>query len=190
MSVPALLSAVERLHTATPALSAFALWPQDLIPNNLAPEPCPLVANLGAMADIATHPILTALITAAPSLRWKQSYTAEEVGHPFLETYGYVELFGPDGQFHSATSRGYIGIWGPGLTYDWHAHEAEEMYYCLAGDGVFIADGVPSVHLRPGATRTHHSNQRHMMVTLENPIFTYVVWRGAGLAGLPKLVRQ
>nr|WP_246455904.1 dimethylsulfonioproprionate lyase family protein [Sulfitobacter aestuariivivens] len=135
-----------------------------------------------------TAPVIKALRRAAPELEWRQTYSKEDVGARFLDTYGYIELFGPTGHFRSAKLRGYIGYWGPDLTYDWHAHEAEELYFTLAGCAVFSAKGATNVMVRPGEARAHESDQPHLMITLDQPYLAYVLWRGNGLEGLPRMV--
>ena len=157
------------------------------------PEPCPASTTLGVRSlrgTRATAPVIKALRAAAPLLHWKQTYTEEEVGRDFLDTYGYIELFGPSGHFQSNKLRGYIGFWGPGLTYDWHDHEAEELYFTLAGSAVFCARGASNMMMRPGQGRAHKSHQPHLMVTLDQPYLAYALWRGAGMEGLPKMSRQ
>ncbi|MEM8591044.1 MAG: dimethylsulfonioproprionate lyase family protein [Pseudomonadota bacterium] len=186
-----LLAQVRRLHESTPALAAYAPWPDDLSDQQVLPDPVPAAATLGVRSlrgTRATGPVIKALRAAAPQMQWKQTYSEDEVGRDFLSEYGYVELFGPGGHFHSAKLRGYIGFWGPGLTYDWHDHEAEELYYTLAGSAVFCAKGAPNLMLRPGQVRAHASHQPHLMVTLDQPFLAYALWRGAGIGGLPKML--
>lgn len=187
----ALLLAVRRLHEATPELSAYTPWPTDLVQVPVAPVSCEASTTIGMQrmrGTRATSPVTRALRAAAADLEWRQTYTEAEVGSRFLQTYGYVELFGPGGHFRSRQSRGYIAYWGPDLTYDWHAHEAEELYFGLAGQAVFTAPGSSNVVLRPGEARAHASNQPHFMMTLGFPFLAYVLWRGKGLEGLPSMV--
>ncbi|WP_147124260.1 dimethylsulfonioproprionate lyase family protein [Shimia ponticola] len=189
--VQRLLDAVRKLHEATPELMAYAPWPDDLSAQQVMPHPCPVAQTMGDRklpGSRSTRPVIQALRAATPDLEWRQTYSEAEVGAEFLQTYGYVELFGPGGHFRSRKLRGYIGFWGPGLTYDWHAHEAEELYFTLSGNAVFCAHGAPNVMLRTGQARAHHSNQPHLMVTLDRPYLAYAVWRGAGMEGLPKMV--
>ena len=190
-AVDRLLQKMQKLHLSTPALQAYAPWPTDLTPLSQKPKPCPVarkIKHLPARKNRATSKIFPALQEAAPHLRWKQTYTEAEVGQNFLQNYGYIELFGPDGHFHSQQARGYIGIWGADLTYDWHNHEAEELYFALAGEAVFCADGSSNKVLRPGDDRIHSSNQRHMMVTLDKAFIAYALWKGDGMDGLPRMV--
>lgn len=143
-----------------------------------------------ALADTdQTRPVIEALRAAAPDLQWKQTYTEDEVGAHFLQSYGYVELFGPSGHFRSTQLRGYLGYWGPGLTYDWHSHQAEELYFALAGRSAFAAKGAANVYVKPGEARQHESHQPHLMMTLDQPYLTYAIWRGEGMADKAALIK-
>ena len=190
-AIAALLSAVRALHERTPELASYAPWPSDLSPFEVRPHLVEAAQNLGVQSlrgTRCTARVIKALRRAAPELEWRQTYTKEEVGERFLQTYGYVELFGPTGHYRSNQLRGYLGFWGPDLTYDWHAHEAEELYFTLAGQAVFAARGASNVSLKPGQARSHAANQPHMMITLDQPYLCYVLWRGAGLDGLPRMI--
>ncbi|MGR3493017.1 MAG: dimethylsulfonioproprionate lyase family protein [Shimia sp.] len=160
-AIDRLLATVRTLHHTTPELSAFAPWPTDLGPQSVRPgrhKARGVLASGGLRATRQTAPVLRALRTAAPVLEWRQTYSEAEVGAKFLKSYGHVELFGPEGHDHSALLRGYLGYWGPGLTHDWHVHEAEEVYFTLAGSAVFSARGAPNVILRPGQARLHRAS--------------------------------
>ncbi|MEO0484791.1 MAG: dimethylsulfonioproprionate lyase family protein [Pseudomonadota bacterium] len=185
-----LLAAVRTLHESQPALMRFAPWPDDLTEQQVTPLPCPAGQSLGQRAlpgSRWTAPVIRALRRAAPDMEWRRTYTEQEVGARFLDTYGYVELFGPRGHFLSRKLRGYLGYWGPDLTYDWHAHEAEELYFTLSGSAVFSAHGSPNAVMKVGDARLHSSNQPHLMITLDRPYLAYAVWRGDGIEGLPMM---
>ena len=105
-----------------------------------------------------------------------------------MQRYGYVELLGPSGHFVDHTTRAYIGYWGEGLVYPWHAHQAEELYFVVAGGAEFaVADG--RYQRGVGDTQLHTANQPHAMTTSPEGqgILTFVLWRGDGLAGLPSM---
>lgn len=117
-----------------------------------------------------------------------QAYSEAEVGRDFLTAHGYAELFGPSGHFRSAKLRGYIGIWGPGLTYDWHDRDAEELCFTHAGSAVFAAKGARNAVLKPGDASAHTDHQPHLVPTLDQPYLAYAVRRGAGMDSLPRMV--
>lgn len=187
MSLSQALQAACDLHTKLPAVRDFAPWPSDLQPAVLEPAALPAqsqVAEFEQPGTAATQPLIDALRTAVGQARWTQTYTEAEVGAHFLQNYGYFELFGPTGHFRTTQLRGYIAYWGAGLKYDWHSHEAEELYVVLGGGAQFLTAENES-WLAAGDTRLHSGWQPHAMNTGAQPILTYVLWRGAGLEGLP-----
>jgi mannose-6-phosphate isomerase-like protein (cupin superfamily) len=119
-------------------------------------------------------------------MHWKRTYTEEEVGHDLYNRYGYCELFGPEGHFKSTQLRGFLGYWGNGLDYDWHSHEAEEIYLNLGGNAIFRTKE-EEILLNPNETKIHYSWQSHSMITHKEAILTFVLWRGKGMFGLPKM---
>ncbi|MDJ0628180.1 MAG: dimethylsulfonioproprionate lyase family protein [Rhodobacter sp.] len=184
----ALVEQIRGLHEATPALARFAPWPGDLTPNDRPAAMLPAADLVAALpADTA---VTRAVQAAAPHAEWRQSYSEREVSADFLNRYGHFELFGPHGHFHSSELRGYIGIWGSGLDYDWHSHEAEELYYCLFGTPRFRSKSKPETTLQPGGTRHHTPCEVHRMQTCTTPFLCYAVWKGPGLAGRPAMEPQ
>lgn len=191
------LEAARALHAVSSALSAFQPWPEDLEWSGrpLNPVPCiPLVANdPGAPADHGTpgaaevRALQQAIMAAAPYAEWRLTYTEDEVGGDFLSRYGWFELAGPEGHFRTLQTRMTVGYWGAGLYYPWHEHEPEELYSVLSGAALFEAEGEEARRLGPGDTRLHKSLQRHAMTTEDQPILTFVLWRGAGLAENPRM---
>jgi quercetin dioxygenase-like cupin family protein len=184
----AALDAARIVHRMTPALSDFAPWPGVFSPANLSPRHIPaadLVAALNPPASGHCRPLVEATRAFAPQAHWKRTYTEDEVGADFRARYGYFELFGPAGHVRTDQLRGYIAYWGAGLSYDWHYHEAEEIYFILAGEAEFHGENSAPVRLNPGQTRQHRANQPHAMCTHDAPVLTFVLWRGTGLDGLP-----
>ncbi len=189
MTLDDVLEAARQVHQAHPELSAFGTWPSDLSP---VPVQSSHIAAADQVRDFEvkgselTQRLVAAVQGTTHLAHWKQTYTADEVGADFLARYGYYELFGPTGHFHSTQLRGYIGYWGAGLNYDWHSHQAEELYLTLAGGAVFKTTG-DEVFIGPDQTRMHSSWESHAMVTTDQPILTFVLWRGAGMGDLPRM---
>ncbi|WP_170402997.1 dimethylsulfonioproprionate lyase family protein [Ruegeria arenilitoris] len=189
MTLDDVLEAARQLHQAHPDLSAFGAWPTDLTATQLQSSPIPavdLVRNFDAGGSETTKTLSDAIKAAAHLAHWKLTYTEDEVGADFLNRYGYYELFGPTGHFHSTQLRGYVAYWGAGLHYDWHSHQAEELYLTLAGGAVFRVAGDDSF-VGPNQTRHHESWQSHAMTTTDQPILTFVLWRGEGMDDLPRM---
>ncbi len=189
MTLEDVLKAARQLHQVHPDLSAFGAWPTDLSATVSEPNDIPatdLVRGFDRPGTALTQQLTNAIKATTHLARWKQTYTEQEVGADFLNRYGYYELFGPTGHFHSTQLRGYIAYWGAGLTYDWHSHQAEEIYLTLAGGAVFRVEGNEAV-VGPDETRLHSSWQSHAMTTEDQPILTFVLWRGEGLDDLPRM---
>ncbi|NOD34852.1 MULTISPECIES: dimethylsulfonioproprionate lyase family protein [unclassified Ruegeria] len=192
MTLDSVLEAARHVHQAHPDLSAFGAWPSDLSVAMSEPSHVPaadLVRDCDFRGSDLTQPLIDAVKATTHLAHWKQTYTEEEVGADFLSRYGYYELFGPTGHFHSTQLRGYIGYWGAGLIYDWHSHQAEEIYLTLAGGAVFKVES-DAAFVGPNQTRLHSSWQSHAMVTTDQPILTFVLWRGEGMGDLPRMDAQ
>ena len=189
MTLDDVLEAARQVHLTHPDLSGFGPWPSDLQASDLRPNYIPAadqVRDLEVDGSEWTRALTKAIRATAHLAQWKHTYTEEEVGADFLNRYGYYELFGPTGHFHSIQLRGYVGYWGAGLNYDWHSHQAEELYLTLAGGAVFRVDG-DETYVGPNQTRQHNSWQSHAMTTTDQPILTFVLWRGEGMGDLPRM---
>lgn len=125
-----------------------------------------------------------------PYAHWTRTYTEAEVGAHFLRHYGYFELVGPTGHYIDERTRAYVAYWGAGLDYDWHSHQAEELYFVVSGSGHFRSEGDDDAKLGRGGVRTHRSNQRHALRIEQDPILTFVLWRGPGLTELPVMAKD
>lgn len=185
-----LLAAARGLYDATPALQGFQDWPNDLRWANRAHVPQPATAEIAAQCPKCC-PASQALADALPDVfdraEWRVTYTADEVGQDFIDRYGYFELYGPSGMYHSDQARAYVGFWGAGLVYPEHRHQAEEIYYICGGSALFDTEGQPQRRVGPGDWHEHAANQRHAMRTEDQALLTFVLWRGAGMAGLPEI---
>ena len=188
-----LLDVVEAYHRASVELAAFAPWPDDLRWTGKPAAASPVIRHLRDWFDdrpTSEGALHRAIKAAAPVAAWQQTYTVEEVGEDYIENYAYFELFGPFGHYHSAQARGFICYWGPGLFYDWHVHEAEEIYAVVSGDAVFRSEGCPDMRLGPGRTHPHAPCQRHAIRVRQNALVVYAVWKGPGMDGRARLERD
>lgn len=190
MTLDDVLEAARLLHQRHPDLAAFGPWPTDLVWSELQPKTVPavtLIQNSELTACGPTRDLEKAIQATAHLANWRLTYSEDEVGADFLRRYGYYELFGPTGHFHSKQLRGYVAFWGPWLNYDWHSHAAEEIYLILSGQALFKTPQ-DEVEIGPNQTRFHASRQSHAMVTTDQPILAFVLWRGEGLNDLPRMV--
>lgn len=189
----AALAAARDWHASVPEIAGFCDWPPDLAyqarPAVARPVIAHLESNPGAASPGST-PLRDALVALAHHVEWRRTYTEAEVGHDVLQRYGWFELAGPDGHFHTRQTRMTVGYWGPHINYDRHQHTAEELYSVVSGRATFLADGEVPRTLGPGQTRLHRSNQPHAMTSADHPVLTFVLWRGKGLSDPPRMVRQ
>lgn len=172
------------IHT-TPALQQFARLPDDLVFKPRAAVRKPVADYLPTHLPNVNHDsqaFVDALLAVLPQAEWRTTYTADQVGLDFVNRYGYLELYGPDGHYISQQSRAFIGYWGNHLHYPPHHHPAEELYYIAAGQAAFATQSQPPIQRTAGQSQIHSSNEVHSMDTDQSAVLCFVLWRGAGLA--------
>lgn len=184
------LEAARAFHGSVPALAEFAPWPDDLRwagrVANMVPGAELMQRDPGAANDL-TRPLQDAFRALAPHIEWRLTYTEDEVGRDFLNRFGWFELAGPEGHFLSDQVRLTVGYWGRDLYYPWHQHGPEELYSVVSGGALFELHGGSPRALGPGDTRLHPPNSPHAMTTTDEPILTFVMWRGEGLDEPPRM---
>lgn len=168
-----------------PAMARF-LEPLAAAAQLRSPEPNRLpvldwLGDLEAGASELTRPLVAALVGAASRLRWGQTYVAADFGAGFLERYGWTELAGQRGPFHSdAVAAGFL-LLGPETEYPAHRHRAEEIYVVLSGTAAWMRDGADAGALPPGSIIHHPSLMLHAVRTSHEPLLTFYLWRGGDL---------
>lgn len=98
-----------------------------------------LLAGIETRSEVSgVGAVLTALVAAAPALRWIQTPAYKKALSPrLIGNYGYVRVMGPGGLVESSVASAGLGVWGAGLTYPKHEHPAEETYHLLHGSALF-----------------------------------------------------
>ena len=170
-------------------LNNFCQFSKNLRNNNLEPtntSASSVIANLDFKGSIETFPIIEAIKKNASEANWRQTYSISEVGEDFANRHCYFELIGPNGHFYNEAIRGFVCYWGEYLNYNWHSHEAEEIYYILGGKALFKTKTMTKV-LKANETQFHKSWESHAMETLEEPLLAFILWRGKGLDQLAKM---
>ena len=112
----------------------------------------------------------------ASESNWRQTYSISEGGEDFANRHCYFELIGPNGHFYNEAMRGFVCYWGEYLNYNWHSHEAEEIYYILGGKALFKTKTMTKV-LKANETQFHKSWESHAMETLEEPLLAFILCR-------------
>ena len=174
-----------------PALAPFlADWPRAAVPRVVATSDLPVLRWLSDIAgDTAAFGIdlVAALCRAAPSLAWRQTYTAKDLDAVLLDNYGWSEILGANGPLASERIACGFLILGPSTHYPRHRHEAEEMYLPLSGTAAW-QQGDAVWRERPPGTPIHHaSNEPHAMRTGASPLLALYLWRSANLAQKARL---
>jgi hypothetical protein len=172
-----------------PLARFLPLWPHFAEPvptmhHGAAAMPLPVLRWLPDIAGEThrlTGSVVTALCRAAPSLTWRQTYTAAEVDAVFLGNYGYSEIVGPNApRVCERITCGFL-ILGPMTLYPRHRHEAEEIYVPLSGTAQWLqGDAIWREH-SPGTVIHHASEEPHAMRTGRRPLLALYLWRSADL---------
>jgi hypothetical protein len=183
-------SLVEGTHALLNSLRAAALgpfladWPLDHERRPVVPSGLPVLRWLPeakADAPALSLELVNDICRAAPSMAWRQTYTAAEVGAAFLENYGWSEIVGLSGPLASERIACGFLLLGPHTYYPRHRHEAEEVYIPLAGTASW-QQGDGRWRERPPGTVIHHaSDEPHAMRTGERALLALYLWRSANL---------
>ena len=150
------------------------------------PETMPAAKQLQHCPEYAmpiSKGVVDFIVGLSPFLRWRQTYSKEEVGQHFLNNYGWAMIASPQGPIRVDNAQIMVGYWGAGLNYAMHWHKAEEIYIPIAGGATFHVEGAEGVESRRatvGDCIYHHSNQKHAMDMNYNnePLLALVLWRG------------
>lgn len=136
-----------------------------------------------ALTNPDTRGLMDSLVRERASRNWEQSYTKSDkaVGDDMLAKYGFAEIIGERGPFVSARVRAGIGVFGKGINYPPHRHQAEEIYVVLAGSADFrFGDTAPAkysvgnlIHVPP--------QMIHGFTTGKEPLVVFYLWKGGDL---------
>ncbi len=116
-------------------------------------------------------------------LHWEQSYRCGDglVGEDMLAGYGFAEVVGRRGPFVSERVRCGIGVWGPGIVYPAHHHEAEEIYVVLAGSARFRVGSQAEATCTAGDVVHVTSRVRHGFRTAHEALVVFYAWQSGDL---------
>ena len=139
--------------------------------------------DAAANAESPARELLELFARHKEHLYWEQSYKKEDgyVPDAMLANYGFAEILGSRGPFVSHRIRSGIGIYGPGVHYPRHWHEAEEIYLPLSGSAQFTIDG-QSAERGPGEVVFVASNTPHgFVVGEERAMVLFYLWQAGDL---------
>jgi hypothetical protein len=175
-----------------PALAPFlADWPRASRQRSITASHLPVLRWLPEIARDAApfgFDLVAAVYRAAPSLAWRQTYTAKDLDRAFLDNYGWSEILG-GGNGALASERIACGflILGPSTHYPRHRHEAEEIYLPLSGTAAWQQGDAGWQDRAPGALIHHASEEPHAMRTGGSPLLALYLWRSDNLAQKARL---
>lgn len=146
----------------------------------------PVADILEQVADggtTATQDLLKCFLRHNPRLRWEQSYRKRDglVPDAMLDGYGFAEILGLRGPFVSERIRAGLAIWGPGIDYPQHRHEAIEAYVLLSGSAFFRFDNDAEKLRSAGDVVYVDSNRRHGLRSDAEAVVVLYLWQAGDL---------
>jgi Dimethlysulfonioproprionate lyase len=181
---------IERTHTLLTSLRAAVLdpfladWPLSNERRPVAPSALPVLRWLPeakADAPALSLELVNEICSDAPSMAWRQTYTASDVGAAFLDNYGWSEIVGLSGPLSSERIACGFLLLGPETHYPRHRHEAQEVYIPLAGTASWQQGDSRWRERPPGAVIHHASDEPHAMRTGARALLALYLWRSSNL---------
>ena len=116
-------------------------------------------------------------------LRWEQSYRKQDglVPQAMLDGYGFAEIIGQQGPFVSDRIRAGVGVWGPGIVYPRHQHQAEEVYILLSGSAEFNVGDSGEFEYGTSEIVFVESNTMHGFRTTDRALVVFYLWQAGDL---------
>lgn len=174
-----------------PRLAPFLTeWPSAMVDRTLSPVTLPVLRWLRGLTDVpgnVASDLVAAVCQAAPSLTWRQTYTANELDAAFLDNYGWSEILGTSGALVSERLACGFLLLGPATHYPRHRHAAEEIYLPLCGTAAWQQGDGAWRDKVPGTLIHHAGDEPHSMRTGTSPLLALYLWRGAHLAQRARL---
>jgi hypothetical protein len=145
--------------------------------------PTAIESRLDDFTSASRGRVLHAIANAAPTLSWRQTYTAREVDAEFLANYAWTEILGPVGPIAAERITSGLLLLGSGTFYPPHRHLAEEIYVPVSGTAEWQQGVQAWISRRPESVIYHRSEERHAMRTAAEPLLALYIWRATDAAG-------
>ena len=166
-------------------LSEFAPLPDEWIEQQVVPTQRDVSLSLQFESQLVSgnfSSLRNTLVGAAPIMHWPEIYKESDiqidgVSCDFMEHLGVYTIIGDTGPFQSQNMSVYLVYMPASLTYPWHYHPAEELYFIISGEAVFRRDGHEDIVASEGMHIIHETNQPHEMQTYEKPMLSLAIWR-------------
>lgn len=136
------------------------------------------LSSLGKLHGPKNHTLTKSAIKLAPFLSWTNARLSHNQPTSFVGDYCFTEIIGPDGVVPHTQFRfgAYLQI--PNTFYPSHKHEAEELYFPLAGEA-FWQRGENEFALVESGNLIHHPSYiPHATHTVEKPMLALWAWVG------------
>ena len=108
-------------------------------------------------------------------LKWHQA--SRGVPEIFEGGYSFSVIIGDSGLFPSTNIRMGLFLQNQNVDYPSHAHEAEEFYLILSGNGSWQIGNSWSDAI-PGSIFNHQPGESHRMITESEPLLAIWIWTG------------
>lgn len=173
------------LYSKLTFLSEFAPLPDKWIEQQVPPTQRDVSFSLQSNTELMSSnfsSLRDTLVGAAPIMHWPEIYKESDiqidgVSCDFMEHLGVYTIVGGTGPFQSQNMSVYLVYMPAGLTYLWHYHPAEELYFIISGEAVFRRDGHEDILASEGMHIIHETNQPHEMQTYDKPMLSLAIWR-------------
>jgi len=126
-----------------------------------------------------SHMIADAILEVKDQLNWVAIYGDRE-DEPDMaalsRNFAYTSLIGLDAPLKSDKIALGLSLQGRDTYYPPHAHQAEESYWIIGGDGDWKVGIEPWFSVEPGDAIYHETGVRHAMQTNAEPLLTVWLW--------------
>jgi len=128
-------------------------------------------------APEATAEFVRRLVGISGRLRWRQTYSEDDVSQVFLERYGWTLFISADAPIKSDHLLAGVLLLGPDVEYPVHTHSAEEFYVVLSGTASWKIGDAEWQAKPPGSVIHNPPWQPHGVRTDQGqPLLIGVVW--------------
>jgi len=121
--------------------------------------------------------LLTSIRTVAFHLPWRYSYAKRSDALGLEDNMAFAEIIGPEAPYVSERVCLGLTLIGPNTFYPPHRHPAIELYYVVAGEATWTANGSSRPN-PPDAFILHDSQVIHAMQTHQRPLLAVYTWTG------------
>lgn len=123
--------------------------------------------------------ICDAVMAAADQLHWVSPsgiYLDQPESEALSQVFAYTTVIGGGCPLEAEGVYMGLSLQGPDILYPSHAHQAEELYWIVGGNGDWKTGIDPWHPVEPGEIIVHPTGIRHAMQTNQAPLLTVWAW--------------